>query len=218
MLPPTNAPSLTVDEFTPTQNEFHSWVEASTNLSILSAFPILQPANTLPIQTTQWPETTEGFLRELIHTHALYTNPTSKEDYIKICSIFDEFYDKTDFQNWKPLKGDERLWQLFRVKLDQIQTEMLLRGETFKSKDGSIKRAVPLPTKTFDAVNSTSESLATPPATPNLGTDKTCDGLELWKSLDVDAQAALFRNQLRSAKNRKGLMLEWNEYCVEVRE
>ncbi|KAL5319873.1 hypothetical protein ACEPPN_012931 [Leptodophora sp. 'Broadleaf-Isolate-01'] len=168
--------------------------------------------------TTRWPEKTEIFLKELAHTHALYANPTSKEDHRKLCSIFDEFYDKTDFRNLKPEKGDERLWQLFRMKLDQIQTEMLLRGETVKMKDGRIQRVILPPAKLVAINNNPPELLATPPETPALGNDKCCDGLELWNRLDVDAQAALFRQQLRSAKNRKGLMLEWNEYCVEVKE
>ncbi|KAG4442591.1 hypothetical protein IFR05_001921 [Cadophora sp. M221] len=195
MLPPTYAPTLGTDAVNPIQNHPPSWVE-----------------------TTRWPEKTEIFLKELAHTHALYANPTSKEDHGKLCSIFDEFYDKTDFRNWKPEKGDERLWQLFRAKLDQIQTGMLLRGETIKTKDGSIQRVILPQAKLVAVDNNTPESLATPPATPFLGNDKCCDGLELWNGLDVDAQTALFRQQLRNAKNRKGLMLEWNEYCTEVKE
>ena len=157
------------------------------------------------------------FLKELAHTYSLYANPISKEDHEKLCAIFDEFYDKTDFRTLKPPKHDERLWQLFRGKLDQIQTEMLQRGEVIKKNDGSIQRAVLPPTK-VPIVNNAPELLATPPATPVLGNDKHREGIDLWNALDVDAQAALFRQQLRNAKNRKGLMLEWNEYCVEVRE
>lgn len=157
------------------------------------------------------------FLKELAHTYSLYANPISKEDHEKLCAIFDEFYDKTDFRTLKPPKHDERLWQLFRGKLDQIQTEMLQRGEVIKKSDGSIQRAVLPPTK-VPIVNNAPELLATPPATPVLGNDKHREGIDLWNALDVDAQAALFRQQLRNAKNRKGLMLEWNEYCVEVRE
>lgn len=171
------------------------------------------------MQTTRWPEKTEVFLKELAHTHALYANPTSKEDHRKLCAIFDEFYLQTDFRTWKPPKHDERLWQLFRVKLDKIQTEMLLRGETMKMRDGTVERVpVTLPPANVATIANTSEALATPPATPVLGTDKYIHGVELWNGLDVDAQAALFRHQLRNAKNRKGLMLEWNEYCAEIKE
>lgn len=94
---------------------------------------------------------------------------------------------------------------------------MLERGEVTKRSDGTIQRAVIPPTKVPTA-NSPPDLLATPPATPVLGNDKHSEGIDLWNALDVDAQAALFRHQLRNAKNRKGLMLEWNEYCVEVRE
>ncbi|KAH7321860.1 hypothetical protein BKA65DRAFT_482295 [Rhexocercosporidium sp. MPI-PUGE-AT-0058] len=213
MLPSTTAPTLDADAVSQIQNQPPSWVEAS--LPTVCSF---SNSLTLSHQTALLAEKSEIFLKELAHTHALYANPISEEDQGKLCSIFDEFYDKADFGDWKPPKGDEGLWQLFRGKLDRVQTEMLRRGETFKTNDGTIKRAILSTTKALTIDNSTPESLATPPGTPVLGNDKVSEGLELWNGLDVDAQAALFRNQLRSAKNRKGLMLEWNEYCVEIRE
>jgi len=166
---------------------------------------------------TLWPEKTETFFKELAHTHTLYANPTSKEDHGKLCAIFDVFYDKTDFRSWKPPKHDERLWQLFRMKLDQIQINTLERGETIKTSDGTIKRMV-FPSMKVFTINTTPEPLATPPGTPELGNDKQAEGIELWNALNVGAQAALFQHQLRNAKNRKGLMLEWNECCAEARE
>ncbi|PVH81588.1 hypothetical protein DL98DRAFT_570970 [Cadophora sp. DSE1049] len=194
VIPPAQAPTVIADAGAVFPNQRPSWVE-----------------------TTLWPEKTEEFLKELAHTHALYANPICKEDHGKLCAIFDEFYEKTDFRTWKPPKHDERLWQLFRAKLDQIQTEMLERGEVVKGSDGIIKRVV-MPSAKVMTNDATPESLATPPATPVLVNDKHCEGIDLWNALDVDAQAALFRHQLRNAKNRKGLMLEWNEYCAEVRE
>lgn len=162
------------------------------------------------------PEETTTFLQSLVRTHALYADPQTNEDHAKLLAIFDDFYDKTDFRTTKPPKHDERLWQLFRAKLDQIQGEMLQKGETFRAVDGTIKLKVLPPTKTF--ASKAVSSLTTPPATPVLGNNKYCDGVELWNSLDAGAQTALFRHQLRSAKNRKALMLEWNEVCAEVRQ
>ena len=94
---------------------------------------------------------------------------------------------------------------------------MLERGETIKMSDGTIKRMV-FPSMKVFTINTTPEPLATPPGTPELGNDKQAEGIEFWNALNVDAQAVLFRHQLRNAKNRKGLMLEWNEYCAEARE
>ena len=81
---------------------------------------------TINDKSTLWLEKTESFLKKLAHTHTLYANPTSKEDHGKLYAIFDDFYDKVDFRTWKPPEHDERLWQLFRVKLDQIQTNILI--------------------------------------------------------------------------------------------
>ncbi|KAI9049342.1 hypothetical protein LZ554_007186 [Drepanopeziza brunnea f. sp. 'monogermtubi'] len=64
---------------------------------------------------------------------------------------------------------------------------------------------------------------ATPPATPILSIDKDSaaairwDRADLWDSLSADAQIALFRYQIRNAKNSKRLMLEWSEYCQDVK-
>ncbi|KAK0099691.1 hypothetical protein ONS95_013416 [Cadophora gregata] len=197
MLPPTHASLVITDMGTDTHTQHMSW------------------GKTIP-----WPEGAEVLLKRLAHIHALYANPTRPDEYKKLCFIFDEFYAKAEFSTWKPPKEDERLWQLFRGKLDQIQQEMLERGEVVKGSDGILKRGfLPIlpPTKVL-MNNPPPESLATPPDTPVLGNDKQSEGIELWNGLDVDSQTELFRQQLRNAKNRKGLMLEWNEYCGEVRE
>ncbi|KAH7393519.1 hypothetical protein BKA64DRAFT_644262 [Cadophora sp. MPI-SDFR-AT-0126] len=193
MLPPGIAATVIADAGTGIQNQTPSRVE-----------------------TPVWREKTGAFLKELAHKHSLYANPTSKEDDGKLCAIFDEFYETIDLK-WRPPKHDERLWQFFRAELDQIQREMLERGEVFKGEDGIIKRVV-MPSEMLMTKSHTPESLATPPVTPGLGNDRHCEGIDLWNALDVDAQAELFRHQLRNAKNRKRLMLEWNEYCAEVRE
>ncbi|KAL2068308.1 hypothetical protein VTL71DRAFT_16406 [Oculimacula yallundae] len=195
MLPPANnAPPSITETGSQLQKQPLSWVE-----------------------TTRWPEKTAQFLKQLIHTHELYTNPISPQDQYKLYAIFSEFYEKTEFRTYKPPKDDKRLWQLFRAKLEQVQTEMRIQGEAFKRKIGNDMRRV-LPSTQVSTSMKTPESLSTPPVTPIMGSDKVCDGIELWNGLDVDAQAALFRQQLRNAKNRKGLMLEWNEYCVEIKE
>ncbi|CZT46440.1 uncharacterized protein RSE6_06866 [Rhynchosporium secalis] len=165
------------------------------------------------VETTNWPETTVNFLKKLVHTHALYTKPITPEDNRKLYCIYDEFYEKTDFRTYKPPKFDERLWQLFNVKLEQIQYAMMQQGEILKTPDGRI-----LPMRPCSTRINTPETLATPPATPVQGSDKDSDGMEVWNWLDADAQALLFRQQLRSAKNLRGLMLEWNEYCGDKGE
>ncbi|KAI6716394.1 hypothetical protein JHW43_001172 [Diplocarpon mali] len=76
-------------------------------------------------------------------------------------------------------------------------------------------RSAILPSTQAFSMSSGSAS-TNPPARAVLSSDNHCDGIELWNGMESDAQTALFRHMLRSAKSRKSLVGEWNEFCAEI--
>lgn len=91
--------------------------------------------------------------------------------------------------------------------------------ETFASAQGAQmhSKRVALSRTKSRLVKSINIAPETPPASPLLSSDQSVGAYELWNSLESDAQLALFKHQIRNAKNRKRLMLAWNEYVDEVK-
>ncbi|KAK2628410.1 hypothetical protein QTJ16_001513 [Diplocarpon rosae] len=77
------------------------------------------------------------------------------------------------------------------------------------------KRPATLPPSETFSMNPGNAS-ASPPAATVLSSDKHNDSIKLWNVMASDAQAAFFRHILRSAKSRKSLAREWNEFCAEI--
>jgi hypothetical protein len=152
----------------------------------------------------------------MIHND-IFETPKSASNSEKYFLMFEQFYTKINFCGWQPAKDDERLALLFGMKVQQIKAEMLQSGEIFQSPTGL--RLSNLSQR--KACRSTSGKpitpLSTPPTTPLLPKEKFFDGLELWNSSDADVQVQLFRKQLRSAKDPRRLIFEWEEYCAEIR-
>ncbi|KAF8866040.1 hypothetical protein BDZ45DRAFT_382177 [Acephala macrosclerotiorum] len=128
----------------------------------------------------------------------------------KLQNIFGDLYNELNASNHRPAFDDNRLWLLFKEKGVDVQNNMLKSGEGLKLST--------LPSNSLRVETPAKEtSISTPPTTPTIPVERCLDGLKLWRSLDVNEQAKLFRHQLTTAKDAQLLKFEWEEYCVDVR-
>ncbi|KUJ19768.1 uncharacterized protein LY89DRAFT_666625 [Mollisia scopiformis] len=163
-------------------------------------------------QSITWPAPTVAFLKTLIIKHGLLGMAQTIAELAKLKAIFRDFYQKVDFPTYKPPHEDERLWLLFKSKVNDIQVEMFKNGEIYMAK--SDLKFSKLSQSTLPA---NTPKTTTPPTTPTIPSDQHLESLRLWHSLDGNAQARLFRDQLRTSKNAQSLIYEWEEYCAEDR-
>jgi hypothetical protein len=151
----------------------------------------------------------------MIHND-IFETPKTNLNNEKFFVMLEQFYTKINFGGWQPAKDGEKLAHLFRLKVNQIAEEMLRSGEIFQSPMGLRLSNLSQRKVCRSASRKHTSPFSIPPATPVLPKDKLRDGLQLWNSSDADVQAQLFRKQLRSAKDPRRLIFEWEEYCAEI--
>lgn len=162
-----------------------------------------------------WPATAHALLKDLVITYGVFTAPQTMEEHDKLVQLYEKFYADTKTLRMNLARNDDILWQLFTMKVDIIQGEMLAQMELISTPQGLVHKKLPR-NKSF-LTTPRQESLSTPPTAPELPTKKLNDGMEAWNSMDGKAQTRMIGKILRAAKDPQRVVIECEAYIGEIR-
>lgn len=164
---------------------------------------------------TEWPSHIESSLKNLMIQHALFAYPdTDDQNEKKVWRIFVELRKMVETKGWEPVVHDERLWGLLQVKLASIRAQMLRNWEVYNSAEGYKLSAKCFPNPRT-RLSIPREQLIAYPQAPILSRVRCFEALQTWKSIDMNTQMKLFREQLRSSKHPQRLIYEWEQFINE---
>lgn len=168
----------------------------------------------------KWPAGVERAIKRLMIQGELTAyhkrDPDNEE---KMSRLFDKILTVglVDFKGWKREVHEKRLWQLFVAKVGRIRAEMLRDGEVRQTAEGYKLSTPPFAKLQTPLPISVEEPPAQPPASsfPNV---RYRGAVGLWNEMDADTQMKMFRKQIRTAKDPKRLVHEWDQLLKEVRQ
>jgi hypothetical protein len=162
-----------------------------------------------------WSSIAHALLKDLIITYGVFAAPQTPQEHDKLVELYEKFHAVTRNFGINLATNDDILWQLFTIKVGTIHDEMLAQAELVSTPQGLVCRK--LPQKSLFLTTPRQEPLSTPPTTPILPGEQLNDGMDMWNSMDGNAQARILRKMLRAAKNPKRIVFECEEYCTEIR-